>query len=163
MLTSTQLVEVKSAFNTSSRKRSIAFVFQGARRRGYVTQVSESAMREARQASLDKPSRSMFRSPSAPSSSTAHARQLRHGNPHPERESHRRERARKPVQDAQRDAIKADKDRQRYQQDAKRIAMTCCRAPAAPPQGGAGCGGLSPAGAPLAQGQTARFDQVLAQ
>src|ERR1700728_3333247 len=46
------------------------------------------------------------------------------------------------VQDAQRDAIKADKDRQRYQQDAETYRNDVL---------------------PRAQGETARFDQVLSQ
>src|SRR5208283_3359105 len=69
-----------------------------------------------------------------------------------------------PVQDAQRDAIKADKDRQRYQQDAETY-----RNDVVPRARGAAAKELLDAEAyrlqvlALAQGETARFDQVLAQ
>src|SRR6202795_3703591 len=68
------------------------------------------------------------------------------------------------VQDAQRDAIKADKDRQRYQQDAETY-----RNDVLPRARGAAAKEVLDAEAyrlqvlALAQGQTARFDQVLAQ
>ena len=68
------------------------------------------------------------------------------------------------VQDAQRDAIKADKDRQRYQQDAERY-----RSDVLPRARGAAAKEVLDAEAyrlqvlALAQGETARFDQVLAQ
>jgi modulator of FtsH protease HflK len=69
-----------------------------------------------------------------------------------------------PVQDAQRDAIKADKDRQRYQQDAETY-----RNDVVPRARGAAAKELLDAAAyrlqvlALAQGETSRFDQVLAQ
>jgi modulator of FtsH protease HflK len=69
-----------------------------------------------------------------------------------------------PVQDAQRDAIKADKDRQRYQQDAETY-----RNDVVPRARGAAAKNLLDAQAyrlqvlALAQGETSRFDQVLAQ
>jgi len=69
-----------------------------------------------------------------------------------------------PVQDAQRDAIKADKDRQRYQQDAETY-----RNDVVPRARGAASKELLDAEAyrlqvlALAQGETSRFDQVLAQ
>src|SRR5580698_1991243 len=69
-----------------------------------------------------------------------------------------------PVQDAQRDAIKADKDRQRYQQDAETY-----RNDVLPRARGAAAKEVLDAEAyrlqvlALAQGETARFDQVLAQ
>ncbi len=69
-----------------------------------------------------------------------------------------------PVQDAQRDAIKADKDRQRYQQDAETY-----RNDVVPRARGAAAKELLDAEAyrlqvlALAQGETSRFDQVLAQ
>jgi membrane protease subunit HflK len=69
-----------------------------------------------------------------------------------------------PVQDAQRDAIKADKDRQRYQQDAETY-----RNDVVPRARGASAKELLDAEAyrlqvlALAQGETSRFDQVLAQ
>ncbi len=69
-----------------------------------------------------------------------------------------------PVQDAQRDAIKADKDRQRYQQDAETY-----RNDVVPRARGAAAKELLDAEAyrlqvlALAQGDTSRFDQVLAQ
>jgi len=68
------------------------------------------------------------------------------------------------VQDAQRDAIKADKDRQRYQQEAE-----IYRNDVLPRSRGAAAKELQDAQAyklqviALAQGETARFDQVLAQ
>src|SRR5450631_2788355 len=69
-----------------------------------------------------------------------------------------------PVQDAQRDAIKADKDRQRYQQDAETY-----RNDVLPRARGAAAKEVLDAQAyqlqvlALAQGATARFDQVLGQ
>ena len=78
-------------------------------------------------------------------------------------QSHRRDRAR-AVQDAQRDAIKADKDRQRYQQDAETY-----RNDVLPRARGAAAKEVLDAEAyrlqvlALAQGETSRFDQVLAQ
>ncbi|GAC1331540.1 MAG: FtsH protease activity modulator HflK [Steroidobacteraceae bacterium] len=68
------------------------------------------------------------------------------------------------VQDAQRDAIKADKDRQRYQQDAETY-----RNDVLPRARGAAAKEVLDAEAyrlqvlALAQGETSRFDQVLAQ
>jgi membrane protease subunit HflK len=69
-----------------------------------------------------------------------------------------------PVQDAQRDAIKADKDRQRFQQDAETY-----RNDVVPRARGAAAKNLLDAEAyrlqvlALAQGETSRFDQVLNQ
>jgi modulator of FtsH protease HflK len=69
-----------------------------------------------------------------------------------------------PVQDAQRDAIKADKDRQRYQQDAETY-----RNDVVPRARGQAAKNLLDAEAyrlqvlALAQGETSRFDQVLGQ
>jgi modulator of FtsH protease HflK len=69
-----------------------------------------------------------------------------------------------PVQDAQRDAIKADKDRQRYQQDAETY-----RNDVLPRARGAAAKNVLDAEAyrqqvlALAQGETSRFDQVLGQ
>jgi modulator of FtsH protease HflK len=69
-----------------------------------------------------------------------------------------------PVQDAQRDAIKADKDRQRYQQDAETY-----RNDVVPRARGQAAKNVLDAEAyrlqvlALAQGETARFDQVLSQ
>jgi modulator of FtsH protease HflK len=69
-----------------------------------------------------------------------------------------------PVQDAQRDAIKADKDRQRYQQDAETY-----RNDVVPRARGAASKEVLDAEAyrlqvlALAQGETSRFDQVLEQ
>jgi membrane protease subunit HflK len=68
------------------------------------------------------------------------------------------------VQDAQRDAIKAGKDRQRYQQDAEKY-----RSDVLPRARGAGAKEVLDAEAyrlqvlAVAQGETARFDQVLNQ
>ena len=67
-----------------------------------------------------------------------------------------------PVQDAQRDAIKADKDRQRYQQEAETY-----RNDVVPRARGQAAKNLLDAEAyrlqvlALAQGETSRFDQVL--
>jgi membrane protease subunit HflK len=69
-----------------------------------------------------------------------------------------------PVQDAQRDAIKADKDRQRFQQDAETY-----RNDVVPRARGAAAKEILDAEAyklqvlALARGETSRFDQVLAQ
>ena len=69
-----------------------------------------------------------------------------------------------PVQDAQRDAIKADKDRQRFQQDAETY-----RNDVVPRARGAAAKEILDAEAyklqvlALAHGETSRFDQVLAQ
>ena len=69
-----------------------------------------------------------------------------------------------PVQDAQRDAIKADKDRQRYQQDAETY-----RNDVVPRARGAAAKNVLDAEAyrlqvvALAQGESSRFDQVLGQ
>jgi membrane protease subunit HflK len=69
-----------------------------------------------------------------------------------------------PVQDAQRDAIKADKDRQRYQQDAETY-----RNDVVPRARGQASKNLLDAEAyrlqvlAVAQGETSRFDQVLSQ
>ncbi len=69
-----------------------------------------------------------------------------------------------PVQDAQRDAIKADKDRQRYQQDAETY-----RNDVVPRARGAAAKEILDAEAyrlqvlAIAQGDTSRFDQVLSQ
>jgi modulator of FtsH protease HflK len=69
-----------------------------------------------------------------------------------------------PVQDAQRDAIKADKDRQRYQQDAETY-----RNDVVPRARGAAAKEVLDAEAyrlqvlALAQGETSRFEQVLSQ
>src|SRR5271170_2029277 len=69
-----------------------------------------------------------------------------------------------PMQDAQRDAIKADKDRQRYQQDAETY-----RNDVVPRARGQASKNLLDAEAyrlqvlALAQGETSRFDQVLGQ
>jgi membrane protease subunit HflK len=69
-----------------------------------------------------------------------------------------------PVQDAQRDAIKADKDRQRYQQDAETY-----RNDVVPRARGQAAKNLLDAEAyrlqvlAIAQGDTSRFDQVLSQ
>jgi membrane protease subunit HflK len=68
------------------------------------------------------------------------------------------------VQDAQRDAIKADKDRQRYQQDAEAYrndVLPRARGKASKDVLDAEAYGLQVVA--LSQGDTARFDQVLAQ
>jgi membrane protease subunit HflK len=165
MLTAdTNLVEVRSAVQyTQPDPLKHLFKVKGVEET--LTQVSESAMREAvGQASLDK---ALAFDPSI----TDHARVLLQRTLDnydmgiriisvtlgdvvvPE-----------PVQDAQRDAIKADKDRQRYQQDAETY-----RNDVVPRARGAASKELLDAEAyrlqvlALAQGETSRFDQVLAQ
>jgi membrane protease subunit HflK len=165
MLTAdTNLVEVRSAVQyTQPDPRKYLFKVKGVE--DTLRQISESALREAiGQASLDK---ALAFDPSI----TDHARvtlQKTLDNYDmgvrivsvtlqevvvPE-----------PVQDAQRDAIKADKDRQRYQQDAETYHNDVV-----PRARGAAAKELLDAEAyrlqvlALAQGETSRFDQVLAQ
>ena len=165
MLTAdTNLVEVHSAVQYT-QPDALKFLFQVRGVEETLTQVCESAMREAvGQASLDK---ALAFDPSI----TDRARDLMQrtlnsygvginivgvklnevGVP-------------EAVQDAQRDAIKADKDRQRYQQEAE-----IYRNDVVPRSRGAAAKELQDAQAyklqviALAQGQTSRFDQVLAQ
>src|SRR5271154_4761104 len=165
MLTAdTNLVEVKSAVQYT-QPDPFKYLFKVKGVEETLTQVSESAMREAvGQASLDK---ALAFDPSI----TDRARVLLQRTLDnydlgvriisvklgevvvPE-----------PVQDAQRDAIKADKDRQRYQQDAETY-----RNDVVPRARGAAAKELLDAEAyrlqvlALAQGETSRFDQVLAQ
>src|SRR5271167_1106696 len=165
MLTSdTNLVEVKSAVQYT-QPDPLKYLFKVKDVEETLVQVSESAMREAvGQASLDK---ALAFDPSI----TDRARvvlqrtldnydmgiriiSVKLGDVVvPE-----------PVQDAQRDAIKADKDRQRYQQDAETY-----RNDVLPRARGAAAKEVLDAEAyrlqvlALAQGQTSRFDQVLAQ
>jgi modulator of FtsH protease HflK len=165
MLTAdTNLVEVKSAVQYI-QPDALKLLFKVRDVEDTLTQVSESAMREAvGQASLDK-------ALGYDISITARAKFLLQrtldsydmgiqilgvkltGVNVPE-----------AVQDAQRDAIKADKDRQRYQQDAETY-----RNDVLPRARGAAAKEVLDAEAyrlqvlALAQGQTARFDQVLAQ
>jgi modulator of FtsH protease HflK len=165
MLTSdTNLVEVKSAVQYT-QPDPLKYLFKVKDVEETLVQVSESAMREAvGQASLDK---ALAFDPSI----TDRARVLLQRTLDnydmgiriisvklgdvivPE-----------PVQDAQRDAIKADKDRQRYQQDAETY-----RNDVLPRARGQASKNLLDAEAyqlqvlALAQGETSRFDQVLAQ
>ena len=165
MLTSdTNLVEVKSAVQYT-QPDPLKYLYRVRDVEETLAQVSESAMREAiGQASLD---RALAFDPSI----TDHARVLLQRTLDsydigvrilsvnltdvnvPE-----------AVQDAQRDAIKADKDRQRYQQDAETY-----RNDVVPRARGAASKELLDAAAyklqviALAKGETARFDQVLAQ
>lgn len=165
MLTSdTNLVEVKSAVQYT-QPDPLKLLFKVRDVEETLTQVSESAMREAiGQASLDK---ALAFDPSI----TDRARILLQRTLDnydmgvrilsvnltdvnvPE-----------AVQDAQRDAIKADKDRQRYQQEAELY-----RNDVLPRARGAAAKELQDAAAyklqviALAQGETARFSQVLAQ
>jgi len=165
MLTAdTNLVEVKSAVQyTKPDPRK--YLFQVNNVEETLVQVSESAMREAvGQASLDK---ALAFDPSI----TDRAKKLLQKTLDnydmgvniisvklgevivPE-----------PVQDAQRDAIKADKDRQRYQQDAETY-----RNDVVPRARGQAAKNLLDAEAyrlqvlAIAQGETSRFDQVLSQ
>jgi modulator of FtsH protease HflK len=165
MLTAdTNLVEVKSAVQYT-QPDAMKYLFQVKDVEETLVQVSESAMREAvGQASLDK---ALAFDPSI----TDRARVLLQRTLDnygmgiriisvklgevivPE-----------PVQDAQRDAIKADKDRQRYQQDAETY-----RNDVLPRARGQAAKNLLDAEAyrlqvlALAQGDTSRFDQVLGQ
>lgn len=165
MLTAdTNLVEVTSAVQYT-QPDPLKFLFKVKGVEETLTQVSESAMREAvGQASLDK---ALAFDPSI----TERARVLLQRTLDnydmgiriisvtlgevvvPE-----------PVQDAQRDAIKADKDRQRFQQDAETY-----RNDVVPRARGAAAKEVLDAEAyrlqvlALAQGETSRFDQVLAQ
>ena len=165
MLTAdTNLVEVKSAVQYI-QPDAVKFLFAVRDPRETLEQVSESAMREAiGQASLD---RALAFDPAI----TEHAKALL------------KETLDKydlgiqilsvnltdvnvpdAVQDAQRDAIKADKDRQRYQQDAEAY-----RNDVLPRARGKASKDVLDAEAyqlqvvALSQGETARFDQVLAQ
>jgi membrane protease subunit HflK len=165
MLTSdTNLVEVKSAVQYT-QPDPLKLLFKVRDVDETLTQVSESAMREAvGQASLDQ---ALAFDPSI----TDHARTLMQRTLDgydmgirilsvnltdvnvPE-----------AVQDAQRDAIKADKDRQRYQQEAELY-----RNDVLPRARGEAAAKLQDAEAykaqvvALASGETSRFDQVLAQ
>ncbi len=165
MLTAdTNLVEVKSAVQYT-QPDPLKYLFKVKDVEETLTQVSESAMREAvGQASLDK---ALAFDPSI----TDRARVLLQRTLDnydmgirilsvnltdvnvPE-----------PVQDAQRDAIKADKDRQRYQQEAELY-----RNDILPRARGEAAEKVQDAAAyrqqvvALAEGETARFDQVLAQ
>ncbi len=165
MLTAdTNLVEVKSAVQYT-QPDPLKLLFKVRNVEETLTQVSESAMREAiGQASLDQ---ALAFDPSI----TDHARALLQRTLDnydmgvrilsvnltdvnvPE-----------AVQDAQRDAIKADKDRQRYQQEAELY-----RNDVLPRARGAAAKELQDAAAyklqviALAQGETARFNQVLEQ
>src|SRR5271167_1948645 len=165
MLTSdTNLVEVKSAVQYT-QPDPLKYLFKVKDVEETLVQVSESAMREAvGQASLDK---ALAFDPSI----TDRAKKLLQKTLDnydlgvniisvqlndvvvPE-----------PVQDAQRDAIKAGKDRQRYQQDAETY-----RNDVVPRARGQAAKNLLDAEAyrlqvlALAQGETSRFDQVLAQ
>src|SRR6266404_5701762 len=165
MLTAdTNLVEVKSAVQYI-QPDALKLLFKVRDVEDTLTQVSESAMREAvGQASLDKAlafdvsitERAKFLLQRTLDSYDMGIRILSvnlTGVNVPE-----------AVQDAQRDAIKADKDRQRYQQDAETY-----RNDVLPRARGAAAKEVLDAEAyrlqvlALAQGQTARFDQVLAQ
>jgi len=165
MLTAdTNLVEVKSAVQYI-QPDALKLLFKVRDVEDTLTQVSESAMREAvGQASLDKAlafdvsitERAKYLLQRTLDSYDMGIRILSvnlTGVNVPE-----------AVQDAQRDAIKADKDRQRYQQDAETY-----RNDVLPRARGAAAKEVLDAEAyrlqvlALAQGQTARFDQVLAQ
>ena len=165
MLTAdTNLVEVTSAVQYT-QPDPLKFLFKVKGVEETLTQVSESAMREAvGQASLDK---ALAFDPSI----TDHARVLLQRTLDNYDMGIRIISVRlgevvvpEPVQDAQRDAIKADKDRQRYQQDAETY-----RNDVVPRARGEAAKELLDAEAyrlqvlALAQGETSRFDQVLAQ
>jgi membrane protease subunit HflK len=165
MLTSdTNLVEVKSAVQYT-QPDPLKLLFKVRDVDETLTQVSESAMREAvGQASLDK---ALAFDPSI----TDRARVLLQRTLdsydigiHIVSVNLTDVNVPEAVQDAQRDAIKADKDRQRYQQEAELY-----RNDVLPRARGEAAKNLQDAEAyrlqvlALAQGQTARFDQVLSQ
>jgi membrane protease subunit HflK len=165
MLTAdTNLVEVKSAVQYT-QPDPMKLLFKVRDVEETLTQVSESAMREAvGQASLDK---ALAFDPSI----TDHARVLLQRTLdnydmgiHILSVNLTDVNVPEAVQDAQRDAIKADKDRQRYQQEAELY-----RNDVLPRARGAAAKELQDAEAyrlqvlALAQGETARFDQVLEQ
>jgi membrane protease subunit HflK len=165
MLTAdTNLVEVKSAVQYT-QPDPLKLLFKVRDVEETLTQVSESAMREAfGQASLDK---ALAFDPSI----TDRARILLQRTLDNYDMGVRilsvnltEVNVPEAVQDAQRDAIKADKDRQRYQQEAELY-----RNDVLPRARGAAAKELQDAAAyklqviALAQGDTARFNQVLAQ
>jgi membrane protease subunit HflK len=165
MLTAdTNLVEVKSAVQYT-QPEALKLLFNVRDVEETLTQVSESAMREAvGQASLDKalafdPSiteRAKFLLQRTLDNYDIGVRIL----------SVNLTDVNVPdaVQDAQRDAIKADKDRQRYQQDAETYrndVLPRARGAAAKELLDAEAYGLQVVA--LAQGDTSRFDQVLGQ
>jgi membrane protease subunit HflK len=165
MLTAdTNLVEVKSAVQYT-QPDPLKLLFKVRDVEETLSQVSESAMREAvGQTSLDK---ALARDPSV----TDHARVLlQHTLDAYDMGVHivsvNLEDVYVPeaVQDAQRDALKADKDRQRYQQEAELY-----RNDVLPRARGEAAKQLQDAQAyqlqvlAIAKGETARFDQVLEQ
>jgi membrane protease subunit HflK len=165
MLTAdTNLVEVKSAVQYT-QPDPLKFLFKVRDVEETLSQVSESAMREAvGQTSLDK---ALARDPTV----TDHARVLlQHTLDAYDMGVHivsvNLEDVYVPeaVQDAQRDALKADKDRQRYQQEAELY-----RNDVLPRARGEAAKQLQDAQAyqlqvlAVAKGETSRFDQVLEQ
>jgi membrane protease subunit HflK len=165
MLTSdTNLVEVKSAIQYK-QPDPIKYLFKVRDVEETLTQVCESAMREAvGQASLDK---ALAFDPSITDRARILVqRTLDNYDMGIQIISVNLTDVQVPeaVQDAQRDAIKADKDRQRYQQEAELY-----RNDVLPRARGAAAKELQDAAAyklqviALAQGETSRFDQVLAQ
>jgi membrane protease subunit HflK len=165
MLTAdTNLVEVTSAVQYT-QPDPLKYLFKVRSVEETLTQVSESAMREAvGQASLD---RALAFDPSI----TDRARVLLQRTLdnfdigiHIVSVTLGEVIVPEPVQDAQRDAIKADKDRQRFQQDAETY-----RNDVVPRARGAAAKEILAAEAyklqvlALARGETSRFDQVLAQ
>src|SRR5260370_18564310 len=165
MLTSdTNLVEVKSAVQYI-QPDALKLLFKVRDVEDTLTQVSESAMREAvGQASLDRAlafdvsitERAKFLLQRSLDSYDMGIQVLGvklTGVNVPE-----------AVQDAQRDAINADKDRQRYQQDAETYRNDVPpRARAAAAKEVLDAAAYRLQALALAQGQTARFDQVLPQ
>jgi membrane protease subunit HflK len=165
MLTSdTNLVEVKSAIQYK-QPDPMKYLFKVRDVEETLTQVCESAMREAvGQASLDK---ALAFDPSITDRARVLVqRTLDNYDMGIQIISVNLTDVQVPeaVQDAQRDAIKADKDRQRYQQEAELY-----RNDVLPRARGAAAKELQDAAAyklqviALAQGETSRFDQVLAQ
>jgi membrane protease subunit HflK len=165
MLTSdTNLVEVKSAVQYT-QPDPLKLLFKVRDVDETLTQVSESAMREAvGQASLDK---ALAFDPSITDRARTLLQRTLDGYDigiHIISVNLTDVNVPEAVQDAQRDAIKADKDRQRYQQEAELY-----RNDVLPRARGEAAKNIQDAEAyrlqvlALAQGQTARFDDVLAQ
>jgi modulator of FtsH protease HflK len=165
MLTAdTNLVAVKSAVQYT-QPDPLKFLFKVKNVEETLVQVSESAMREALgQASLDK---ALGFDPSITERAKAILQRTLDSYDmgiHILSVNLNEVQVEDAVQDAQRDAIKADKDRQRYQQEAelyRNDALPRARGEAAKRIQDAEAYQLQVTG--LAEGETARFDQVLAQ
>ncbi len=165
MLTAdTNLVEVKSAVQYT-QPDPLKLLFKVRDVGDTLTQVSESAMREAiGQASLDK---ALAFDPSITDRAKTLLQRTLDGYDmgiHIVSVNLTDVNVPEAVQDAQRDAIKADKDRQRYQQEAELYRNDVLpRARGAAAKITQDSQAYEAQVVALAQGQAARFDQVLAQ